>query len=492
VLPAHDRGLGNFRGTTTEIDLLSAATSWELATADHWLGDRLSKDTRALVRKEVERRTFAPFEGCVTTGKPRLGWVTTTNNWNAVCLAGVTGAALALIEPPERRALFVAAAEKHVRHFLSGFTADGYCSEGIGYWNYGFGHFLLLAETIHQATGGRIDLLEDPKVRQIAQFGRRMEILPGVYPAFADCHVESRPDVRIQAFVSRRYGLGWQDDERRGLLLAPGPSSSLSEAAVHGFANAASQRPPAQASSPAAGLRDWFEEAGILICRPAPGRKHALGAALKGGHNAEHHNHNDVGSFVVALGRETPLVDPGAEVYTARTFSGDRYQSAVLNSFGHPVPRVAGQLQRTGRAAAARVVKPQFTDEADTLVLDLRSAYPVKELKSLQRTFVFSREGSGKLTVTDEAAFSSPQTFGTALITFSKWRRSGDDVLVIGDGSDAVRVTISAKPAGFKLESSELKDDLPGGLVPARLGIELTEPATEATITTVVVPAKEG
>jgi hypothetical protein len=350
---------------------------------------------------------------------------------------------------------------------------------------------VLLAETIHQATGGRLDLLENPKVREIAQFGRRMEILPGIYPAFADCHVASQPDARILAFVSRRFGLGWKDVEQRGLLLASGPSSSLCDTGVYGFANAASQRPPAQASA-AAGLRDWFEEAGILICRPAPGRRQALGVALKGGHNAEHHNHNDVGSFVVALGQKTPLVDPGAEVYTARTFSGDRYVSAVLNSFGHPVPRVAGKLQQTGRAAAARVVRTEFTDQTDTLVLDLRSAYPVKELKRLQRTFVFSREGSGKLTVTDDVAFSSPQSFGAALVTFSKWRPSGDNGLVAGDGPDAVKVAISAKPAGFKLESTELKEDLPDGLVPVRLGIELTEPVTEATITVVVVPAKEG
>ena len=36
-----------------------------------------------------------------------------------------------------------------------------------------------------------------------------------------------------------------------------------------------------------------------------------LGVALKGGHNAEHHNHNDVGSYVVALAGTTPLLDPG-------------------------------------------------------------------------------------------------------------------------------------------------------------------------------------
>ena len=501
VMPAHDRRLTNFNGTVREIDLASAALSWDLATADFWLGDKLGGEVRKLLRSEIERRTFESYEGMIKTGKPGLGWVNTTSNWNAVCLAGVTGAALAVLDSPERRAVFAAAGEKNIQNFLSGFTPDGYCSEGMGYWNYGFGHFLLLAETLHRATGGRLDLMEDPKVRQIALFGQRMEILPGIYPAFADCHLGARPGVRIQAFVSRRYGFGWAELERRGLALTTDGRGNLFEVGIHDFPNSASQRPAAKqqlpgSPRPLAGegqgvralqpLRDWFADAGILICRPASESRHALGAALKGGHNAEHHNHNDVGSFVVALGKTTPLLDPGAEVYTARTFSKDRYVSNVLNSFGHPLPRVAGKLQHEGRSAAAKILKTEFTDQADTLVMDIRSAYDVKELKKLQRTFVFSREGSGKLTIVDEVEFSSPQTFGTALITLSKWRASGADRLVIGEGADAVQVVLSAQGAGVRVEPTEIHEELPGDLVPIRLGIELTEPVNSATIRAVV------
>ncbi|HUT11679.1 MAG TPA: hypothetical protein VMY42_14355, partial [Thermoguttaceae bacterium] len=44
VMPAHDGGLRNFNGTTNEIDLAVAAVSWTLATADYWLGNKLSED----------------------------------------------------------------------------------------------------------------------------------------------------------------------------------------------------------------------------------------------------------------------------------------------------------------------------------------------------------------------------------------------------------------------------------------------------------------
>ncbi len=371
VYPAHDGSLRNFKGEIIEIDLNSSCISWNLATAAYWLGDKLSPNVRKRIADELERRTFGPFTSLITTGKPPMWWLTSKMNWNSVCLAGVMGAALTSIESHQRRAFFAASAEKYVDYFLEGFTPDGYCSEGIGYWNYGFGHFVMLAETIKQATGGKVDLLAAERIRPIALFGRRMEILPGVYPAFADAHVGEKPDLVLMAFLDRRLGLGWKESEKSsagsdltariylfklGIFEFQNVISSLAlgeRVRVRGDANN-KPSPPAplakgEGSPSEMPLRDWFSDAGILICRPKPGSVHALGAALKGGHNAENHNHNDVGSFVVALGSGTPLLDPGSEVYTARTFGPNRYQSNVLNSFGHPVPRVAGTLQVTGR-----------------------------------------------------------------------------------------------------------------------------------------------
>lgn len=488
VLPAHDGSLANFHGKVVEIDLRAAAAASEFATAAYWLGDKLSEKTRKLIRGELERRTFVPFEGMVQQGKPRLWWLTGENNWNAVCLAGVTGAATSTIEDRRRRAFFIAAAEKYIQYFINGFTPDGYCSEGLGYWNYGFGHFVLLAENILQATGGKLDLWKRPKTEAMAQFARRLEILPGVYPAFADCHVRARPDERIMAYVSRRFGWGWTEWEKLGLGLAAGPSRDLFEFGLMALPNSVSERPAAASSDSKRALRDWFSDAGILICRPAPGNPLGLGAALKGGHNAEQHNHNDVGSFVVALGKATPLLDPGSEVYTRRTFSGRRYDSNVLNSFGHPVPRVAGKLQSPGRQAAAKVLKAEFTDEKDTFVLDLRSCYDVPDLTKLVRTFVFSREGRGSLAVSDEVEFKSPQEFETALITLLPWKQLGADTLVIGEGAESVEVKISTGQSPYSLQAAEIQEDLPGKLVPKRIGIALTGPVKQAAVRVTVAP----
>ncbi len=475
----------------TEIDLFAGEVAWNFATARYWLGDKLRPEVRKLIDDELERRIFTPFTGMVAVGKPRVWWLTGTNNWNAVCMAGVIGAAMANIPSPERRAFFAASAEKYIQFFLKGFTPDGYCSEGVGYWNYGFGHYVMLAETLKQASGGKVDMMDSDHVRQIAQYGRRIEILPGVFPAFSDSETTSRADVQIMAFLSRRYGWGMKDVEAKGLGLAGGRSRGLFTLGLFGFPNSATQMPAAAPEAGPPALRDNFTDAGILVCRPAPGSGCALGLAVKGGHNAANpHTHDqlDVGSYTVALGRATPILDPGAEVYTARTFSNNRFDSNILNSFGHPVPRVAGRLQEMGSQAVAKVVKTEFTDAADTLVLDLSAAYKVEGLKRLERTFVFSRLGAGKITVSDAVAFDSPQEFETALITFGEGKRLGPNQLQVGDERGRVNVEIATGGSEFKIVPEVIHENVHGGYTPTRIGIRLAKPVAAATITLTITP----
>ena len=486
VMPAHDRSLKNFKGEMIDIDLGSSHVASELATARYLLGDRLSPEVRRLIDANLRRRIFDPYHERVAGQGGGMWWLKGTNNWNAVCLASVTGAALATIEPRDERAWFVQAARVYVTNFLRGFTPDGYCSEGLGYWHYGFGNFLVLSEVIWQATGGRIDLLARPDAREPAMFGFRIEITGGVCPAFADCGVGTEPSGRMLHFIGRRFGLGAAPANDDRLRTAGG---GLFSAMMYSFPNSATQAPPPLKKAEGPGIRTYFEHAGVLIGRPRPRTACRMGVAVKGGHNAEHHNHNDVGSYVVVVGDQPVLLDPGSEVYTARTFSGRRYESDVLNSFGHPVPRVAEALQQTGSKARGKVVRTAFTDAADTLVLDLRSAYQVKGLAKLQRTFVYSREGTGSLTVTDEVAFAQPQAFETALVTLGRWERAGDGSILVHWRDEAVRVAIVAEGGKVELVSDRIEEDVRAPALPTRIGIRFAKPVKTARVTACITPA---
>lgn len=487
VMPAHDGRLENFNGKTVYIDLASSALGWELATADWLLGDKLGAGTRTLIRDNVARRILQPFRAAFTGQSRLFNWMSITNNWNAVCLAGVTGAALEQLESRTERAQFIAAAEKYTGNFLAGFTPDGYCSEGLGYWNYGFGHYVLLTQTIREATVGKLDLLARPEAKMPAQFGLRIQIVGGVSPAFADCPINAKPSRSIMYYLNRRFGFGLSDldaSDPRGV------TGTLFDTLIYSRAKDELPAPTADvaAASAASGLRTWFENAGILIARPARGSSCRMGVALKGGHNAEHHNHNDVGSYVVVLSERPVLLDPGAETYTARTFSARRYDSKLLNSFGHPVPVVAGQLQQPGAQARAKVLETTFTDATETLRMDIASAYAVPDLKTLERTFVYSRQGAGSLSVSDHVEFKNPQSFGTALITLGTWRKLGDRMLLIKDGGQGLQVEIDTGGLAFDLKAEEIREDAP--VQPTRIGINLSQPTAAATISLRITPAE--
>ncbi len=487
VMPAHDRGLTNFKGTNIDIDLGSSTLAWSLATADYLLAEKQHPDVRRLIRDNLEQRIFKPYTDMAQGKRTKNWWMTTTNNWNAVCLGGVTGSAVTVIESPQRRAFFIAAAEEYSKNFLKGFTADGYCSEGLGYWNYGFGYYIMLSETIYQATGSKVDLLQHPKIKQVATFGSNIEILNGVYPAFADCSVRAKPGSRLMYFLSRRFGLGLRSWEQIDPISSGG---GLYNSMMYSFPNSATRTPPAPTASKGPGIRSWFDNAGVLICRPSSGSSSRLAVALKGGHNSEHHNHNDVGSFIVVLGDKPLLLDPGGEVYTSRTFSSKRYVSNVLNSYGHPVPIVAGKLQRTGSRARGQVMSKNFTDSTDTLVLDISSAYDVPELKKLERKYVYSRIGFGSLQVTDEVAFSRACEFGTALITFSDWKQTSPSTLIIYDSGKTVQVEIKVTGADYEIRPETIKEDVSARKQPTRLGINLKKPVTNAIVSLTITPVK--
>ena len=164
--------------------------------------DEILEFTRELIRTNLDRRIFNPFRDMIQEKRRANWWLSGKNNWNAVCLAGVTGSALATLESREERAWFIAATEVSVQNFLSGFTPDGYCSEGVGYWNYGFGHYVMLAETVRRNTGGKLDMLASAKAARPALFGARTEILNDIYPSIADCSPGSQPSPVLMAYLT--------------------------------------------------------------------------------------------------------------------------------------------------------------------------------------------------------------------------------------------------------------------------------------------------
>nr|WP_269329156.1 heparinase II/III family protein [Kineosporia babensis] len=135
----------------------------------------------------------------------------------------------------------------------------------------------------------------------------------------------------------------------------------------------------------------WLQSIQLLVARPTEGSAHGLTLAVKGGHNDEHHNHNDVGQVVIAVHGIPVVVDAGRPTYTAQTFGPDRYQIPTMHSDWHSVPQIRGTAQHHGRQYAARHVEPTIVEDGAGLKLDLAAAYPGHSQETWLRTAYLDR-----------------------------------------------------------------------------------------------------
>ena len=474
VLSAHDGGLKNVQGKTVTIDLGSALVAWNMAEVLACFEDALPKATLDKGIATVRKFVITPYLTMADTGNYNNWWTYSNANWNPVCHSGVLGTALALPGLTlQERARIMASAKVMVRRYLSGFSDEGWTDEGIAYWNYGFGHFSLLCEEARRATNGKEDwLLQWEEARKPALTPPQTRLAGNVFPIFADCAMDTHADEDLDAWLRLRFGVPVSPvPSMKGRL--DFPRSFLIDPAVL-------PKPP-RARAEALPRRTWLPRAQILIERTP-----RLAFATMGNNNGVPHNHNDCGTFMVVLDGVPVLTDLGGEEYSRRTFTSGRYQSQLLNSFGHPVLAFASALQSDGSKYAAKVLNTTFTDRRDTLAFDLRDAYPrVPGLKVCTRTFTWEPKGkSAKLTVRDDVSLEAPQIFESALTTWGTCTQKGDTLTATYEGKTlTVRVTASAP---WHLEEAIVKGKPMGKkwqkLTPRRYAVKLDNPAQDGWI----------
>jgi hypothetical protein len=188
--PAHAKGLDLPDKPT--VDLAAAMTALDLAEIDYLLGDRLDPALRARIRHEVDRRCIRPF-----LERHDHWWLHATprrpiNNWTAVCVAGVVGAACYLESETGRLAEIIARGICPLAEYLETFDSRGGSTEGPDYWSYGFGNFVIIAQLIEARTGGAIRIMDGDFVREIAQFPLRTALAHNQWVSFSDSDLDAQ------------------------------------------------------------------------------------------------------------------------------------------------------------------------------------------------------------------------------------------------------------------------------------------------------------
>lgn len=489
LIPAEDPELDNYYGRIADIELGSAHVAGDLAMADAIIGGKLKPEIRLMIERNVRERVIIPFMDMVS-GKTKIraanGWLTYPNNHNAVNLCGVCVAGLRFAKSAEERALIIEKSAELIRNYLKSFSKDGYCKEGVGYWNYGFIHFAILSEMLRRETDGGIDPLLWTEAAKPALYGFESEICGGVALSYSDSDPSTKPDPRLLGYISRRFGLGLKDFEDASLQPAVMRNSILPNMVFCFPQNSAVK---AQRQKPQTGIRTWFsDDWAVLISRTEKGQAGDFGACIIGGDNNASHNHNDIGSFIVACGGVQMLCDPGVEAYTKKTFGPERYASKAHNSLGHSVPVIDGFTQRTGKEARGVVVEKSFSALQDYVKLDMRSAYGSLKLLKLERSFKFNRGAKPSLEICDEFAFKAPASFEEALIVFGDFERMSDGSLAVSYKGRTVSIRIETGQASFDIARERFDEHMLCEVKPLRIGLKLKDAVKEGVVKIIVEP----
>ena len=448
--PAHARTLD--RPDHPTLDLAAAMTALDMAEMDYLLGERLSPNLRLRLRAEVERRAIGAF-----LDRDDHWWLHTTpqkqvNNWTAVCVAGVVGAALYLEADRERLARIVTRGLHSLADYLETFDREGGSSEGPDYWTYGFGNYVVLAHLLHARTNGAIDLLEGDFIRSIAQFPVRTMLAPGVWTSFSDS--DSNPVFHPGLLTHLGGHLGLPD------LIGLGMTNDYAVDTFNQFCWPLRQYAwplPERAAPAQLGLHDWYDEMGWMISRLDPSDPASLRLAAKGGHNDEMHNQNDVGSFMVVSGGKVVLTDPGRGRYSKAYFGPERYQNLFASSRGHSVPMVNRCEQAAGRDHAAKVLVHEPGPDADRLELDMAAAYPAEAgLASLKRSLTLDRKTpGGRVLIEDDFAFAGGDGLFQSVLVTSLPASAGNGIIDIGEGQAGLRVRYDASALDVAFDRHE-------------------------------------
>ncbi len=424
------------------IDLFAAETGALLAWTWYLLKPVLTQTLPVVldrIEREIQERLLEPYR-TISDWRWLGSEASPANNWNPWIHSNLLAVTLLMESDTEQRTQTVSRILAGLDRFLAGYHSDGGCDEGPGYWDNAAGSLFDSLDLLYRASEGKLNAFGIPLIQEMGRFIMRTHIGGSWYVNFADAAARLTPSGEL----IYRYGQRINDPllMRQGAFIVRNSVSSntaitnLSDiteqdrlliSSIYHYQRVPGRLLPAlfetnklvQAdATPPLLLQTWLDGIEVLVTREQMGTEQGLFLAAKGGHNDESHNHNDIGSFLVALNGEPIILDIGVGIYTRQTFNEERYNIWTMRSSYHNVPLINGYEQQAGRAFRAQAVRCTLTDDLAELALDLAEAYPADAaLLQWQRTLRLERKGKAKIVLKDVYRFAAaPQTLALHLM----------------------------------------------------------------------------
>ncbi|SEW31651.1 heparinase II/III domain-containing protein [Chitinophaga arvensicola] len=396
VLPAHigAQKAGSDLPDPTEpvVDLFAGETAATVSWAQFLLHDQLDKFSPIVNKRityELQQRIITPY--LKRKDFWWMGWTgRSVNNWNIWINTNVLQTALLCVNETDIRNKVIEKTIRSADNFVNGYPNDGGCDEGPTYWGHAGGKLAEFIDLLNSASAHRLNWSNNELIHRIGAYIYKMHVDSSRFVNFADASASTIPP----AHTVYLYGTTFNDplliNFAAYLSRLENPDTNRVKApSLAFFVYNVEYRAALLAAKAAAPYtpENWLPDLQVLSLRSQSGVSKGLFFAAQGGHNAESHNHNDVGNFVLYMDGKPALIDVGVGTYTKQTFSPDRYKLWFMQSQWHNCPTINGVQQQDGRRFQANAVQYSHNN----LSMDIAAAYPEAAMvKSWKRTFRFN------------------------------------------------------------------------------------------------------
>lgn len=446
ALSAHIQALGpDGRALPRECDTILELTQGDVSQMLSWIYyylhdefDKIHPEISRRLKSEIVHRELDPYLS--ETGYWWMGYNPEgiLNNWNPWCNSNALLCFMLIEDDPERLAQGVWKTMWSVDQYLNRIQGDGGIEEGPSYWGHSAGMTYQYLSALKLATGGTVNIFGADQIRSMGEYIVNSYVGDRWVVNFADASARGGADdfnliYRFGRAVDSRTMTGYA--ARMQLMQQTGPAPTCN---VFGFLESLSAAGEMAAADTEYAARDyvWYPETQFHYARNAGG----LFFAAKGGNNNESHNHNDAGSFILYADNVPVFIDAGVGTYTAKTFSGQRYDIWTMQSDYHNLPMINGISQRNGSEYRAADVKSSRT----AFSADIAGAYPEEAaVRSWVRSYTLK---GGSLVITD--SFDLLEAAAPNRINFMTW--GSVDVSTPG----IVRISVQGRQMTLKYNAS--------------------------------------
>ncbi|MBE6354663.1 heparinase II/III family protein [Treponema sp.] len=445
-------------------ELFAGETANLLSLTWYLLKEELDADSPMIcerIQYELERRIITPYL------TEHFWWMGNDDepmcNWTPWCTQNALLAAFILPHSDELRKKILQKAFYSLDCFLKDYGEDGCCSEGAEYYRHAGLTFYNACDIINRVTDKLTESVYSiPKIKNIAEYILNMNIPHSEYFFnFADCS----PRAGKSGAREFLFGKAVHSDALCSFAADQWKASSTEEKLFNLTADKLSQSnmyytlqsifadkeilEGLQKKTEPLSRNIWYKSIGVFIVH-----KGIFSAAAKAGNNADSHNHNDTGSFILYKNGEPFIIDVGVENYTQKTFSPQRYEIWTMQSSYHNLPELNGIMQQDGKEFRAEEVKT----EENSISMNIAKAYPSSAgVKSYSRRISVSEEG---LDIDDSIVFNDKDRALTVMNLMVKEKplvNSSSMTITVGT-TGSIRVKTDASETDISVEPIEIAD----------------------------------